>query len=268
MFNFFLENIMSEIQNYNHAHFCWLDLGTFNMDAASEFYSALFNWEILRNNSQETGQYSMFLVNQKPVAGFYPLMQEQIDNHVPSHWMPYIKTDNIAETVSKAKENGANIIADVMTVPNEGSMALIQDSEGGMFGLWQPLNHIGSAYKDIPGAMCWFEYGCHNREKSIEFYQNVFGWSNETSQMGETLYTTFLSENGMVGGLYELPENMQEIPNHWLSYFATENIDKCCEIVTQKDGNIIMPKMFVPGVGFFAVIQDSQGAVFGIVQGQ
>ena len=114
--------------------------------------------------------------------------------------------------------------------------------------------------------MCWFEYGCRDRERAINFFQAVFGWQSNTTQMGETLYTTFFIGDNMIAGLYTLPENMNDVPNHWLPYFEVANIDSALETVTNNNGIIIMGKLFVEGVGDFAVIQDSAGAIGGLVQ--
>jgi len=258
--------IMAEMSNYNHAEFCWLDLASSDLSKSKEFYAYLFGWESFEMPVEDAGGYGMFTLNHKPVTGYYPLMKEQIEMNIPSHWMSYIKTDDIASTVNLIKENGGKIIVDVQNVPTQGSMALAHGPDGGLFGLWQPENHFGSAYKQEHGSMCWFEYGCRDREGAIKFFEAVFGWQSNTSPMGENLYTTFFIENNMIAGLYELPENMNDVPNHWLPYFEIADLDKALEIVSNNNGVVIMGKLFVEGVGDFAVIQDPIGAVSGLIQ--
>jgi hypothetical protein len=86
--------------------------------------------------------------------------------------------------------------------------------------------------------------------------------------MGENmLYTTFSLGDKMVAGLYDMTPDMVNIPSHWLPYFAIANIDDSLEKIANLKGNIILPKMFIEGVGHFAVVQDPQGGVFGLVQG-
>lgn len=257
---------MAEMSNYQHAEFCWLDLGTKDISSAKNFYSLLFGWESFDMPVEESGGYGMFMLQNRPISGYYPLMQEQLDMHIPSHWMSYIKTDNINETLNRVKENGGKIIVDVQTIPTQGSMALAQGPDGGMFGLWQPENHFGSAFVREHGSMCWFEYGCRNRELAIKFYEEVFGWKSKTTLMGDTSYTTLFTEDKMVAGLYELTANMDDVPNHWLPYFEVANLDSALETTINNNGVIIMGKMFVDSVGHFAVIQDSTGAVSGLIE--
>ncbi len=257
---------MAEVTNYNNAEFCWLDLGTSDREKSKEFYSNLFGWFGFEMPGEDTGGYSMFLMNQKPVAGYFPLMPEQIAMNIPPHWMSYLKTDDINETVKLVKENGGSIVVDVQVVPTQGAMALAQTPDGGMFGLWQPENHFGSAYKEEHGSFSWFEYGCRDREVAIKFFESVFGWQSQTSPMGEMLYTLLTKDEKMIAGLYELPESMGDVPNHWLPYFEINDIDKGIEVILANSGTILMPKMFVENVGHFAVFQDNVGAVSGLLQ--
>ncbi len=257
---------MAVMSSYQDGDFCWSDLGTTDLEKSKLFYSQLFGWDAFEMPGNETGGYSMFLMKQGVVAGYYPMMKEQIEMHIPCHWMSYIKTSNINATLNLAKENGGIILVDTQTIPTQGSMALVQAPDGGIFGLWQPESHFGSVYKGEHGSMCWFEYGCRNRDLAIKFFESVFGWNSNTSDMGGNLYTVFSIGEQMVAGLYLLPEEMKDVPSHWLPYFEVGDIDKAIEVVGANSGNILMAKMFVEGVGHFAVIQDNVGAVIGLIQ--
>jgi len=65
-----------------------------------------------------------------------------------------------------------------------------------------------------------------------------------------------------------MPPQLDGVPSHWLPYFFTSNIDKSLETADKYKGDILMPKMFLQGVGYFAVIKDAQGAALGLVQGE
>src|SRR5690606_1706491 len=131
---------------------------------------------------------------------------------------------------------------------------------------WQKKNMQGFTYVGEHGSACWFEAGCKDRNKSIPFYENVLGWKSETRQMESVVYTTFVLGEGVVAGLYELGEQMKDVPSHWLPYFGMSNIDTAVEKTMNLGGNVLMPKLHVKDVGYFAVLQDPQGAVFGVLE--
>lgn len=258
---------MSEYTN-QHGTFCWLDLATTDTAGAKKFYTEVFGWEIMDIPVGENMVYTMLNLNGKPVAALSDMQPDQKAMNIPSYWTSYVAVDNAAEIMEKVAENGGTIVMPVMQIMEEGSMGIIQDPGGAFLGVWQALNMTGFAYYGEPGSVCWFEHGCHDRDKAIPFLEKTFGWKSETSQMGDNLYTTFMLGDKMVAGLYQMTPDMASIPSHWLPYFGIASIDTALEKVAELGGNIIMPKMFVGGVGHFAVVQDPQGGVFGLLQGE
>ncbi len=67
-------------------------------------------------------------------------------------------------------------------------------------------------------------------------------------------------------GKYEPLPEMGNIPPHWLAYFAVDDADAVATKATELGGTITVPPMDIPDVGRFAVIQDPQGAFFGIIK--
>jgi hypothetical protein len=258
---------MSEYTKHQHGTFCWLDLATTDTTAAKQFYSEIFGWEIFDIPVGENMVYTMLSLNGKPVAALSEMQAEQRAMNIPSHWMSYVSVDNADEIMASVIDNGGTVVLPVIDVMEEGRMGLLQDPEGAYLGIWQPKNMPGFYYKDTPGAVCWFEHGSHDKSKSIPFLEKTFGWTSSTNTMGEMIYTTFFLGEVMVGGLYEMTPDMTHIPSHWLPYFGIANIDQTLEKISSLNGKILMPKMFVQGVGHFAVVSDPQGGVFGLLQG-
>ena len=259
---------MTDYLSHTPNTFCWVDLATTDPKAAKEFYQDVFGWSFLDTPMGEGAFYTMCLINGKPVAALYEMMPQQKEMNLPCHWFSYISVADGADTMKKVKESNGNVIMDCMDVMEEGRSGMFQDPGGAMVGIWEPKKHIGASYKNIHGTICWFEYGSHDRNIPIPFLEKVFGWTSKTEKMGETIYTTFYLGQEAVAGLYEMPENMNDVPAHWLPYFAINNIDEALEKCAKHNAIILMPKMFVQGVGHFAVIQDPQGAVLGLVQGE
>ena len=77
-------------------------------------------------------------------------------------------------------------------------------------------------------------------------------------------YTIFKKNGMFVGGMMTLP--MPGVPPHWLAYVTVENTDASAARVTALGGKVVAPPFDVPNVGRIAVVQDPQGAFFGLFQ--
>lgn len=258
---------MQEYTSHKPGTFCWVDLATTDTAGAKKFYNEVFGWEIQDIPVGEGMVYTMLNINGKAVAALAEMQPEQRQMGIPPYWMSYVAVEDAAATIAKARELGGNVLAEAFDVMEEGRMGLFTDPEGAITAVWQAKNHIGASYKNIPNTLCWVEHGSHNPGASIPFLEKVFDWKAVTQNMGGTDYTTFFIGEEMAGGLYVMQENMKDVPSHWLSYFLIENIDAKIEKITSLGGEILMPKMFAEGVGFFSVFRDPQGAVAGLVQG-
>ena len=119
--------------------FCWLELGTTNREAGKNFYSSLFGWSGEDVPMGPEMAYTLFRSNGNDVAGAYQLMKEQVDAHVPPHWMVYFQTTDVDATAAKAKSLGANLLVPPMDIPNVGRFSVIADPQGAAFAIYKPL---------------------------------------------------------------------------------------------------------------------------------
>jgi len=254
--------------SYAPGTFCWVDLATFDTNAAKKFYNELFGWTPLDTPMGGDMIYTIMTINDKPVAALYEMMPQQREMNVPSNWLSYINVTNISDTLEVVRNNNGNILMDRMDNMDAGISAIIQDPEGAIVSLWEPKKEIGSAYWGDPGTLCWVEHWSHDNKKAVPFLEAVFGWKAKTEKMGMGEYTQFYLGENAVTGLFVLPEEMKDVPSNWLPYFYTSNIDASVEIILKNNGKVIMAKLFVEGVGYYGVFSDDQGAVFGLVQGE
>ena len=86
--------------------FCLLELGTTDRNAAKTFYSTLFGWTSQDMPMGPDMTYTIFRSGGNDVGGAYNLMKEQLEAHVPPHWMLYIKVDNADASAAKATGTG------------------------------------------------------------------------------------------------------------------------------------------------------------------
>jgi predicted enzyme related to lactoylglutathione lyase len=259
-----LENSMSERTSYAPGTPSWVDLGSPDLDASVEFYAALLGWEVPPSeNVEQTGGYRRATKGGKDVAGMMPLMQE---GQVPA-WTTYISVEDADATAAKVREAGGMVYAEPMDVMDLGRMAIFADTTGAAFGVWQPGTFPGAGIVNEPGALAWNELGTRDTEAAKAFYTQVFGWSPADNDMGEMgTYTEWKLGEGSVGGMLDITGRVpDEVPAHWLTYFAVEDTDAAVETVKEKGGSVAFGPIDIPA-GRFAVVRDPQGAVFAVIK--
>lgn len=69
-------------------------------------------------------------------------------------------------------------------------------------------------------------------------------------------------EEGINGGLSKKGET--GMPN--MNTIDVPSVDKFSKKIQAKGGKVLMPKMAIPKVGWFATCQDTEGNTFGIIE--
>lgn len=255
---------MSERTSYAPGTPSWVDLGSPDIEASIEFYAALLGWEVpAAENVEQTGGYRRATKNGVDVAGMMPLMQEGR----PPAWSSYVSVADADATAAKVREAGGAVMAEPMDVMDLGRMAIFADPAGAVFGIWQPGTFPGAGLVNEPGALAWNELNTRDLAGAKSFYGAVFGWDFEDNDMGEMgKYTTIALGGNPVGGILDMVDRgvPEEIPNHWLAYFAVEDTDAAVAKATESGGGLMMGPVDIP-VGRFAILTDPHGAAFAVI---
>ena len=257
---------MQETPEYAPGTFCWVELGTTDGEAAKKFYTQLFDWTFTDSPIGPGMVYTMLKLNGKDVGALYKMPEEMTSQGIPPNWLSYVSVKSADETSDKAKTLGGALMKEPFDVMDVGRMSVIQDPTGAVFAIWQAGTHAGAGIYNVPNSLCWNELATPDTAKAGEFYSGLFGWGKEVKDMGEMTYTLFINGERQAGGMYKPTPEMGEIPPNWLAYFAVDDADAKVAKANELGGTIIVPPMDIPGVGRFAVIQDPQGAVFGIIE--
>jgi predicted enzyme related to lactoylglutathione lyase len=252
---------MSEKTSHTPGTFCWIDLGTPDQDAAGDFYGALFGWRLKEDeNAEQTGGYRTAELEGKAVGGVMKLMQEG----QPPAWLNYVCVEDADATVARARQAGAAVHAEPMSVLDYGRMAILADPTGAAFGVWQPGVHKGADIVGEPGAMSWSELNTRDPEAAKSFYGNVFGWSFEEKEYDRGAYSIISINGEGIGGVTDrLPA---EAPAHWLVYFAVEDADATLKQAEERGAEIPTGPFDIAEVGRIAVVKDPWGALFAVIQ--
>jgi len=229
--------------------FTWLTIVA-DKNTSLPFFEKLFGW-----TRQGEGDY-LELKNSsgKLVGGF----TEERDKTKPKKEFPlvnvYIASNNVDEQTEVIKKHGGTVLMEPMDVEGKGRMAIFKDLEGAEFCLWQGKAHPGlePTPKDIDeshGFPVWFELNTRNVEKSIDFYEKVFGYDHYTKAFGNTNYTTFFKGDEAVGGCIEMTSQWPKTtPAHWMTYYQVNNIDETHKKVTELGGKVCIPPTVIEGM--------------------
>jgi uncharacterized protein len=244
--------------------FNWADLTTTDREAAKAFYSGLFGWTGDDQPAGESQLYTLFSKDGKQVAGGG---EAPPDQPMPPTWTPYITVEDVEATAGRVEGSGGMALMPPMDVIDAGRMAIFSDPTGAAVAVWQDGNHKGAELLDAPGSISWVELGTGDVATATKFYRDVFGWSSEVAPMGESgEYTLFKLGEENVAGAYDktgiLPD---EVPPHWLVYFAVDDIEATVAKAREL-GATASDIMDVEMAGRFSVINDPQGAVFAAIE--
>jgi predicted enzyme related to lactoylglutathione lyase len=117
---------------------CWADLSTPDAKRASDFYSALFEWQIMADEKDKSGY--LHIKNGEHFIGGIPPAAHRPPG-VPPHWLAYFWVDDVDASSAKAKQMGANLYVAPMTIENVGRMAVIADPQRAVFAIFNSPKH-------------------------------------------------------------------------------------------------------------------------------
>ena len=116
-----------------------------------------------------------------------------------------------------------------------------------------------------------FEIHAADPNRAVKFYESLFGWTFQKWEgpMEYWLVTTGPNDQpGINGGLVQ---RQGEIDGQAvIAYVCTvdvENLDASVQAAVDNGGQIALPKMPIPGMGWLAYCKDTEGNIFGMMQG-
>ena len=113
----------------------------------------------------------------------------------------------------------------------------------------------------MPGHFTWNELMTSDLEGATKFYTGVFGWTHAEHPDSPRPYFLFQQEGEDVGGMLSAQPS---IAPQWVAYVKVEDTDGIASKAVKFGGKMLVKPYDVAGVGRIAVLQDPQGAVFGV----
>jgi uncharacterized protein len=103
-------------------------------EKAVEFYKNVFNWEI--SKWEGPMEYWLVKTGDAPAPGIDGAIYKISENM--NKPVNTIGVGNLEETIQKIKENGGQVITEIMPIPGIGIMVYALDREANIFGVLQP----------------------------------------------------------------------------------------------------------------------------------
>ena len=110
-----------------------------------------------------------------------------------------------------------------------------------------------------------FEIPAEDPGRAIRFYETVFGWKFDKWE-GPVPYWLITTgpggQPGINGGLMPRRDPAQPCVNT----MDVASVDVSAAMVERCCGQVVVPKMAVPGVGWLVYCKDTEGHIFGMMQ--
>ncbi len=247
-------------------NFCWVELATNNLVGAKRFYGELFGWSLKEAPMPDGLPYTMAEVRGKSVCGLTELKGEAKKMGAGPHWLSYVAVDDPEPIVRKVAGLGGKTLVPTTDV-GQGRLAIIQDTAGAVLALWQSKQSMGPWLYAEPGALCWNELITPELGAAEKFYTSLFGWKVESMDVGPGVtYRLFKNRGENAGGAMATPKELKGVPPNWSVYFDVANADQTVSRAERMGAKVLAPVMETANVGRYAMLQDGQGAAFGILQ--
>ena len=111
-------------------------------------------------------------------------------------------------------------------------------------------------------SLCWFEIPADKPERAKTFYSKLFGWKmNPLPHMADYCHMDTGGPDATPdGGLMKRMHPAQAIT----TYISVPSVTKHLAKVTKLGGSVCKPKTGVPGMGYFAICQDTENNTFAL----
>lgn len=120
---------------------------------------------------------------------------------------------------------------------------------------------------EIPahGNIVWNELNSHNPGAAKAFYARLMGWGFEPMPIeGGGDYWIITKGEARLGGLFPMVgDEFRDVPAHWLTYIAIDDVDARLKEAVAAGGSVTRPGFDIPGVGRIAIVRDAEGAYMG-----
>ena len=256
---------------------CWVDTSQPDPDAAAAFYGGLFGWDF--EDAMPPGAPGKYLVAR--IRGGDVAAVSSTPEGAPGQavWNTYIWVDDVDEAAAKAREAGGSVLTEPFDVMGAGRMAVLADTEGAVFCVWQAGTHKGAQVVNEPGSLNFNVLSTRDPAAAKRFYGALFGWTTldlgngefwtmpaygdhlEQLTPGTRARTAELGAAGFEDVVAALAPIAADSAPQWGVTFSTDDADATAAKAVELGGAVVVEPVDAP-YSRLTVLRDPQGATF------
>ncbi len=243
--------------------FCWINILSPEPAAAKDFFAKLLGWTY----GEIPGMGYAIKLAGRDVGGLFDAKGPD-GSPVPPMIGVMVKVASADAASARAIELGGKG-EPAFDVGPQGRMAVLHDPNGANIDVWEGKASQGTDCDPMAiGAPSWFETLTTTPDTARPFYEKLFGWTGEATQMGPINYTTFsLGKDHPVAGMMAMDDEMKAVMSpHWGVYFTVADPDATAKVVESLGGSVTVPAMDIEGVGRFAGVVSPHGVHFYVIR--
>ncbi len=122
------ENIGANVMNEPNT-LTWAECGSTDVEKSKAFYTQLLGWTSEDRDMGPGGMYTVFSGHDQYSAG---LMKSQMPM---SYWAIYFAVEDCKAMTEKVRAGGGQIMMDSEAIPEVGTISVVTDPQGAMFGM-------------------------------------------------------------------------------------------------------------------------------------
>jgi uncharacterized protein len=261
---------------------CWVDASEPEPQAAVDFYSGLFGWQVEDSLPPDSDGHYFIARHEATTTSIFDLSRQKLQGDVAgirsipesappmAMWNTYFWVDGADEAASKVKDAGGSVVTEPFEFTDACRMAVCTDPEGAAFGVWEAKNHKGAQLVNDSGALVFNGLNTRDVEAARSFYAAVFGWQTGSigaGSQGWTLpgYGDWLEQEhhpdlrkqmeeagapqgfeDVVAAIVPMTDDQPDTPAHWGVTFATDDTDATAEKAAELGGTVIVSPFDAP----------------------
>ncbi|MHA1950339.1 MAG: VOC family protein [Candidatus Thorarchaeota archaeon] len=115
------------------------------------------------------------------------------------------------------------------------------------------------------GRVIHFEIIADDADRTIKFYESVFGWKVQKwdGPIDYWLITTGDEKEPGIDGAFGMRQSKEDTT---VNSIDIKSVDETVKKIEENGGEIVRPKMAVPGVGYMIYFKDTEGNLWGAME--
>lgn len=232
-----------------------------DLDGDCDFYTPLLNWDYIPG---VVGPHYIATADGVQCAGLAHTITRT--DGVPHGWVPYLAVDDPDQACMTVKAVGGQVVQAPRDIGDAGRIAFAADPTGAVFGLWRGGPRLDTHIIGESGTICAAELVTPEPGTSVAFYETVFGYHPEPTDVGGTANGRLRANSDHLD-LFFSPQTSSapRDRSRWLIYLGVADLETAIEIALQRGATLIGPPHQGPP-GRAAFLLDPHHDLFGLTE--